>query len=154
IPDAFQLRRPVGKEMDLVEEHDRQTLPGGDRLGRAPEPLPESREGRLGRIGRCVERPFTELLLELEEERRLSDLARTGEEHDAPGRRLGESSLEKRPALRIAEPDGAIDHDRIIIRVRLKGKSEATRRWLGVWLAALASRSSGSGLCGARRRGR
>jgi hypothetical protein len=106
------------EEVRLVEQEEGAPAGGGDVLRAREEPLPEARQGRLGRVGGRVARPLARLAGELEEERRIPDLARAREELDAPRGRLGQAALEGLEAGAVFEPKGFAGHGRIAIRVR------------------------------------
>src|SRR5207248_10840631 len=79
--------------------------------------LPETGQRRFGPVGRRVDRDVTETLRELEEQRRLADLPRTGEELDSSGCVLGKAPLEKVATTEEVEAGTLVHHSRIIIRL-------------------------------------
>jgi len=104
------------QEVNFVKEHRCLAFCCGNLRSMNPKPLPEAGERSLRAIRCRVQRFPSRRLGKLEQERRLADLSRAGEQLDPRWWRFSESLHEQSAALPVAEAEIA-GHVRIIIRL-------------------------------------
>ena len=102
--------------MNLVEEDDGLTV-AGLVLGAAPESLPVARHRCFGGISGGVESAISVVCRQLQQQRGLADLARTGDDLDPAGGRFIETLAQPRPNLAGIGSRQVIYHSRIIILI-------------------------------------
>ena len=110
----FESFCPVVQVMNLIQQKDRRSA-SSTCFGVRKTAFPETGKRRIRLVTRRVDGGIADLSGELEQQRRLADLARSGEELDSAWGRLAESFQEPLPAPCVVAHD--FIHSRIIIRL-------------------------------------
>ena len=103
VPFALQTAGPIGEQVRLIQEDHSAVLPLGKLFGSSPETFPETGQRRFRPIRGRIDR--RETLGEFEQQRRLADLSRTGQQLDARRRRFRQPLSQKFATFAVTEPE-------------------------------------------------
>jgi hypothetical protein len=106
---CLESARPIRQILDLVDEQQRRSSTG-KAGGTLPLQFPPTWKSRLGGVGRQVERAIAPFLRQLEQQCRLANLSRSGEQLKATRGGLGQSATQLVPGGVVARKKRCFGH--------------------------------------------